>query len=688
MEKLTQEELYKLYDKVNEYGHYYHDLDSPLIADEVYDALIRQIEDTEREHPEWVRENSPTNRVSGTASKRDLEKVAHPEPMLSLEDKFSGEEIEEWYNNLDMDKTPYSNQALFDVETKIDGLSVAIEYVNGVFTQGSTRGNGAEGEDITDNIRQVRGIPFDINGALSKLFPSFNAPTVLRVRAEVVMFNKEFERANKDRELNGEPLYANPRNAAAGTLRVLNPALVKKRGLESIAFSILYAEGFDDIPEDIRPGGNQVSDLRFLEALGFHTVTFIEGNTSDDILSAIDKIEEMKADLPYWIDGAVVKVNDRISQRNLGETSKYPKWAVAYKYVPEEKVTYVKDIIIQTGRTGILTPKVEFEPVELGGTTVRFATLHNPGQIKALGGIAKGDEITVNKAAEIIPQVIHVNTAKRKPDSVLFEIKSCPSCGSEAKTINKDGIETAYCENENCPAKKQRYFEFAVSRNVLNIMGMGPSVITLFIENGLLNTLPDIYRLKDHEDVLRTFPGLGELSVSNLLTSIENSKSSSLSHVFASLGIKGCGTFVGNILEKEYNDIWEISKLSQEELTALNGIGGIIAEEITRYFANEDNINMLKELEALGVNMKSAKTEAPSGNFPLSDLKFVITGTLPSMSRKEAEALIVNNGGKVAGSVSKQTNYLLAGEAAGSKLTKARSLNIPVITEEELKNMI
>lgn len=687
MEKLTQEELYKLYDKVNEYGHYYHDLDSPLIADEVYDALIRQIEDTEREHPEWVRENSPTNRVSGTASKRDLEKVAHPEPMLSLEDKFSAGEISEWYDNLDINKTAGSD-CLFDVETKIDGLSVALEYINGVFVQGSTRGSGREGEDITENIRQVRGIPFDIQSKLSKISPSFNAQTVLRVRAEVVMFNKEFERANKDRELNGEPLYANPRNAAAGTLRVLNPALVKKRGLESIAFSILYAEGFDDIPENLRPGINQVNDLKFLKELGFHTVTFIECNTANEILEAIDKIGETKTELPYWMDGAVVKVNDRISQKNLGETSKYPKWAVAYKYVPEEKVTYVKDIILQTGRTGILTPKVEFEPVELGGTTVRFATLHNPGQIKALGGIAVGDEITVNKAAEIIPQVIHVNTEKRKPDSVLFEIKTCPTCGSAAKIIEKDGIETAYCENETCPAKKQRYFEFAVGRSVLNIMGMGPSVIALFIENGLLNTLPDIYRLKEHEEFLRQLPGLGDLSVSNLLASIENSKTNSLNHVFASLGIKGCGTFVGNILEKEYDDIWEISKLSQEELTALNGIGGIIAEEITGYFANSENIEMLKELEALGVNMKSVKTEAPSGNLPLSDLKFVITGTLPTMSRKEAETLIVNNGGKVVGSVSKQTSYLLAGEAAGSKLTKAQSLNVPVITEDELKDMI
>lgn len=685
MDKLTREELYQLYDKVNEYGHYYHDLDSPLISDEVYDSLIRQIEATEAEHPEWKRDNSPTNRVSGTASKRELGKVAHQEPLLSLEDKFSAEEITEWYNNSGFASIQTGSPA-FDVEMKIDGLSVALEYENGIFVRASTRGDGKVGEDVTENIRQVRGIPFDIKSALAKFNP--DAHTVLRVRVEVVMFNKEFERVNKERELNGEPLYANPRNAAAGTLRVLNPDLVKNRGLEAIAFSVLYSDGFDSLPEDCRPNYTQVQDLHFLEAMGFHTVSFYECDTIDDINSAIDNIEKAKTDLPYWIDGAVVKANDREVQEQLGVTSKYPKWAVAYKYVPEEKTTHVKDIIIQAGRTGILTPKVEFEPVELGGTTVRFASLHNPGQIKALGGLAVGDEIDVNKAAEIIPQVIRVHTEKRPADAVLFEIKTCPSCGSDAKIIEKDGIETAYCLNKGCPAKKQRYFEFAVSRNVLNIVGMGPSVIALLIENGVLNTLADVYRLKNHEEKLRGLPGLGELSVKNLLESIENSKNNSLSRVFASLGIKGCGTFVGNILEREYSDIWEISRLTQEELTALNGVGDILAEEIVKYFSDENNLELLKELEGLGVNMKSTHTKTDISAMSLSDLKFVITGTLSNMTREEAKALIVNNGGKVVGSVSKQTDYLLAGEAAGSKLKKAQELGIPVISETELAEMI
>ena len=687
MEDITQQELYEMYDKANEYGHLYHDLDSPIVPDEVYDALIRRIELAETAHPEWKREDSPIEHVSGSASKRDLQKIVHPEPLLSLEDKFSAGEMREWYVNAGLESVQ-TGKTEFDVEMKIDGLSVALEYIDGVFVRASTRGDGRVGEDVTENILRVKGIPFDINKTLKKVCGGIFAHTVLRVRAEVVMFNKEFERVNKERELSGEPLYANPRNAAAGTLRVINPELVGKRGLEAIAFSVLHAEGFDSLAENIRPGIGQVSDLRFLKEMGFNTVWFAECKDINDIISAVDEIGTMRGSLPYWTDGAVIKVNDREIQRRMGETSKYPRWAVAYKYMPEQKTTRVKNIIVQAGRTGILTPKVEFEPVNLGGTTVQFATLHNPGQIKALGGIAIGDEIDISKAAEIIPQVMKVHTEKRQPDAELFEIKTCPSCGAEAEIVNKDGIETAYCLNTACPAKKQKYFEFAVSRNVLNIVGMGPAVISLLIENGTLNTLPDIYRLKDYEMQLRNLPGLGELSVKNLLSSIEESKTRPLSRIFAALGIKSCGIYAGGILEKEYDDIWQISRLTEEELTGLNGIGELTAKEIVKYFSDEKNIEMLRELESLGVNMKSLRSENTNTDMPLANLSFVITGTLETLTRNEAKALIEDNGGRVTGSVSKNTSYLLAGQAPGSKLTKAEQLGIPVISENELKKMI
>jgi DNA ligase (NAD+) len=347
--------------------------------------------------------------VSGTASRNELEKVPHEEPLLSLEDKFSSGEVANWYSNGGFLGMKLGSPA-FDVEMKVDGLSVALEYVNGVFTIGSTRGDGRIGENVTENIKQVKGIPFDLRKKLKAIDPEFNAETVLRVRVEVVMLNRDFEKVNKERELNGEPLYANPRNAAAGTLRVLDPELVKKRGLTAIAFAVLHAEGFDGLNGDIKPGRTQLDDLAFLESLDFTVVPRYKADNPTDFDRAIEQIQNDRNDMPYWIDGAVIKVNSISAQNELGATSKYPRWAVAYKYKPEEKTTYVKQVIVQTGRTGILTPKVEFEPVSLGGTTVQYATLHNPGQIRELGGIAVGDEIVVSKAAEIIPQVVKVNT--------------------------------------------------------------------------------------------------------------------------------------------------------------------------------------------------------------------------------------------------------------------------------------
>ena len=687
MNKNSPQRLYELYDKANELGHFYHDLDSPLVADEIYDALIHEIELIENEHPEWVREDSPSKHVSGIASKSYLKKVIHEEPLLSLMDKFSTDEVRDWYDNLKLDILELATPA-FDVEMKIDGLSVELEYNDGIFVRASTRGDGKVGEDVTDNIRQVRGIPFDIKDRILSLDSSFNGNSILKVRIEVVMLNDDFKKANREREISGEPLYANPRNAAAGILRTINSELVKSRGLTSIAFSILHSKGFNDISCNIKPGYSQINDLCFLDALGFNTVSRRPCQNFNEIIESIDNIQKMRMNLPYWIDGAVVKVNNIEMQKKLGATSKYPHWAVAYKYLPEEKTTHVTNIIIQAGRTGILTPKVEFEPVILGGTKVQYATLHNPGQIKALGGIAIGDQIDINKAADIIPQVVRVYTQNRHPSTILFEITHCPSCGSDAKIINKDGIETAYCVNKSCPAKKQKYFEYVVSRDVLNIIGMGPAVISTLINNGILESLVDIFTLKEKQSKLESLAGFGKKRVTNLLSSIENSKNQSLNRVFASLGIRECGTHIGEILENKYSDIWEISKLNYDELILLNGIGDVIAAEITKYFACENNIKLLKELESLGVNMKSSHQQKDFSNLPLLNLKFVITGALKNMTRKVMEKFIKEKGGHVLNTITRQVDYLIVGDKPGSKVTKALELKVPVITEDEFYKMI
>ncbi|MBE5922404.1 MAG: NAD-dependent DNA ligase LigA [Lachnospiraceae bacterium] len=688
MEQVTQEQLYEWYDLGNRYGHYYHDLDSPLVPDEVYDELMQKIKKIEAEHPEWVRDDSPTKHVSGTASKNTLGKVPHPEQMQSLDDKFSFEEVEKWYNNYPLTNDADKISKKYDVEAKIDGLSVALEYVNGKFVQGSTRGDGWIGEDVTENLRRVKGIPMDLNQTeLAKLAP-LPLSHVLRVRAEVVMYNEDFERVNKEREENDEVLYANPRNAAAGTLRVLDPDLVEKRGLTGIAFSVLHAEGFGELADEIRPGRDQLTDLKFLEKLGFITVPHFACDNLEEIWEAIETIGAERVSYPYWTDGAVVKVNSIAEQNRIGVTTKFPRWGIAYKYKSEEKTTKVTQVIVQTGRTGVLTPKVEFEPVELGGSIVRYATLHNPGHMKALGGIAIGDEIDVSKAAEIIPQVLRVHIEKRRPEMQPFEITTCPSCGAKAVTIIKDEIEVAYCPNMNCPAQKNRYFQFVASRDVLDIMGMGPAVVNTFIQQGFLNELPDIYKLSQYRSQMIELPGLGEKAIDKLLAAIERCKEQPLHRVITSFGIQGCGNHVGKILENTYPDMEAITHATEEELIMLEGIGDITAKAIVEYFNKEENLKLLAELKNVGATMTSATYGREQKGGKLDGLSFVLTGTLTAMTRNDAKKLIEENGGTVLSAISKNTDYLVAGEKAGSKLTKAANLGVKVLTETEFHNML
>lgn len=678
MGEFTRSRLYELYDKCNIYGHYYHDLDNPIVPDEIYDQNMQEIKLIEEQHPEWIRADSPLNHVSGTAYKKKLEKVQHPEQLQSLDDKFSREELEKWYNTVLVNSEA---RPFFDVEAKVDGLSVSLEYINGVFTKGATRGDGWMGEDVTENLLRVKGIPQKLSGD----FQYDNS--VLRVRAEIVMYNDRFKQLNAEREISGEDSYANPRNAAAGILRTLDPLIVEKSGLSAVAFCILYAENIS-VNDSVQIGVYQTSNLDILTRMGFTTVPYAECNSIDEIWDAIDQLDVKRHSFPYWTDGAVIKVNSIKHQIFLGETSKYPKWAVAYKYKTEEKETKVINISVQTGRTGVLTPKVEFEPISIGGTTIRYATLHNIGYINALGGITIGDIITVSKAAEIIPQVLRVNLDRRPQNAKLFSITICPSCNTPAVFKISDEIETAYCPNINCPAQKTRYFEFVTSRNVLNIVGMGPAVINTLVNAGLLKKKSDLFYLKQYRDRMISLPSMGKAKVDNILQNIEQAKGLPLYKIITSLGISGCGNYVGKILEQMYPDMDTIMKQKETDFIQINGIGPTLAKTIANFFQNPDNIEFISELKHAGVNMNSKKQSELTTSVVLKDLNFVITGTLNFLSRQQAIELIVKNGGTVQSGVSKHTNYLIAGENAGSKLKRAQTLEIPVLTESQFINML
>ncbi len=666
---MTKEELERLYAEAEHHSDLYYNQDAPEISDFEYDALMRRIKAVEREHPEWVQANSPTQRVGGTASKGDeLGKVTHVVPLLSLQDVFSFEEVFDWWDGSDL-----------SVEPKVDGLSAAVTYVDGKLTLGATRGDGHVGENITANMKKVAGVPVKL--------PKYDwmpEHYTMIVRCEVVMPVDAFRRVNRELELEGKKLFANPRNAAAGSLRLKDSSVTAERGLLAVAFNIMYAEGFENVPEEDRPCVKQSRDLALLKKLGFRTVKTYVVSGREGIQAAIEEIDRTRYDLPYWLDGAVAKIDDRALQDSLGATAKVPRWAIAYKYPPEQKETTITRLYTQVGRTGRITPVAEFEPIQLAGTTVNRATLHNPEFMEALGGVCLGARILVRKAAEIIPEVLEV---KARPEGgEPFEITVCPECGTPV-VKNKDG-NGAYCPNINCPAQFARHVAFFASRDVMDIEGLGPKRVGQLIEADLLHSVSDIYRLKEHKQELLMLPKTGEKSVDNLINAIEASKERPLSRVIKSMGISGIGGHVGEALERLYPDMDAIRGLSVEELTAIDGIGPISAQDLYDFFHSEAGARMVDELAACGVNMTSRRYGREGETGPLEGKTVVITGTLPGMGRKEAEELVKENGGKVSGSVSKKTSFLLAGEAAGSKLDKARKLGVPVISEGEFLAMI
>lgn len=685
---MNYQELLK---KAKEASIAYYNNDNPIMEDPEYDALVREIKAYEAAHPEEIDPNSPTQRVGGTANS-SFAKVQHDVPMLSLRDVFSLEEVDAFLDTLGPDTE-------VSCETKIDGLSIEVDYRddetgNGLtLYRASTRGDGNIGEDVTENARYIIGIPDHID-------PIKEAANLRRlvVRGEVYLPVKEFLRINEENEKTGGRIFANPRNAAAGLLRTKDVNATKNAHLHMFAFNVQSFERKSEVEGQplIPMFSEHMMTLLMLQDFGFRHVVFFPAVTKEEVHDRIRHIGELRGHLPYWIDGAVIKVNNLTYRKKLGETSHDPKWAVAFKYPPEEKETTVKDIILQTGRTGKITPVAVFDPpVLLAGTRVERATLHNQAIIVRLG-VNVGDTVVVRKAAEIIPEVVRVSKHGEK-EWMEYHIDEhfCPSCGGEI-TYNI-GCTEQYCTNPDCPAQKSAHFEFFCSRDCMDIRGLGPNLIDLFIEKGWLNELPDIYRLGEHRREMEQLDGFGKKAVDNLLSAIEASKNQSLDRLVKGLGIPGIGRHIGKELAKKYKDIFEIGAGTMdkegfdkkvEELSALDGVGPVSARAMAKYFREQKHLQMLEEMQTLGVNLSSGAAETSNESNNLSGLVFVITGTLPTMKREEAAAMIEANGGKVASSVSKKTNYLLAGENAGSKLSKAQELGIKVISEEELLRMM
>lgn len=667
------ERVKQLREEIRYHNDLYYNQDAPEISDAAYDALTRELKMLEATHPELVTSDSPTQRVGGTPNQSTFAKVIHKIQLQSLQDVFSFDEVEEWYDS--------TGEANVVVEEKIDGLSMAVTYIDGKFTKAATRGDGFVGEDVTENAKYIDGIPAEFPGASEAW-----ANTTVIVRAEVIMPVASFEKTNAELAAAGKPLFANPRNAAAGSLRVKDSGVTQSRGLSAIAFQIMDYTG-DNAAASASMMAAQSGGVQALASLGFRAVRQYVCKTPDDVYAAINDIGARRDSLPYWTDGAVIKVDDRTKYAEIGSTAKYPKWAVAYKYPPEQKETVIRDIITQTGRTGVITPVAVFAPVLLAGTSVTRATLHNQSFMDiVLGGVCIGDTVIVHKSGEIIPEVLKVVREKRPEGAIPFRIETCPVCGSHAVLAaddNGNGTQMV-CSNENCPAKLAKHIEYWCSKRVMDIDGIGPGVVNALLDSGAVSSIADLYRLT--EEAVAAIPQIGPVRGPKMIAAIQASKTQNIDRLIAGLGMLGIGRSIGAELAKRYPDMDAIAKARLHELRAIDGIGDISASVLFSYFSSRDNRDMLRELAALGVNVKSQTyaATAPTGG-TLSGKSFVITGTLPSMTREEAAAFIEAHGGKVAGSVSRKTDYLVVGENAGSKLKKAQELGTKILSEEQLR---
>jgi DNA ligase (NAD+) len=661
-----KQEIENLREQLKYHNDRYYNQDDPEISDYEYDQLSLRLRKLEQENPGYMQADSPTQKVGGTAKREAGILVKHNVPMLSLQDVFQKEEVYAFVEKVQKERS----DAEFTVEKKIDGLSVSLRYTEGNLTMGVTRGDGInQGEDVTDNVKMIK----DVKTRLKDEVP------YIEIRGEVYMKNEDFEAVNEKLEAAGKKLFANPRNCSAGTLRQLDPEVVKERRLSLFVFNVQEARGISFT--------THAESLEWLKGQG---IKVIEGyricKTPEEVWDAITEIGESRGNLPYDIDGAVVKVNNLRDREYFGTTSKVPRWAIAYKYPPEEKETVVKEIRLTVGRTGRITPTAIFEPIRLCGTNVERATLHNQDRINELD-VRIGDTIVVRKAGEIIPEVLYVVKAKRPADTEPFKISAiCPSCG--APTSRDENTADTRCTNINCPAQLSQHIINFVGRNAMDIKGFGEAYVEALIKEGYLKDIADIYYLKNYREELIEKGLIGkEKNTDKLLKAIEDSKNNDIDRLITGLGIKNIGRQAGAELKKHFKSLHELEDATYEELVAINDVGDITATSIVEFFKLEENRNILDRLEQAGMNFTSLE-DTQTTDQRLSGLTFVITGTLPTLGRTEMEELVKRYGGKVSGSVSKKTNYLIAGENAGSKLTKAEELGTMILTESEFLEML
>ena len=653
-----QKRLESLREQIRYHSRKYYTEDDPEISDFAYDQLYRQLETLEQEYPDLVTEDSPTQKIGGAVYNTFAE-VVHQVPLESLHDSFSQEELRDFDRRVREAVGPVT----YVVEPKFDGLSVALEYRDGLFVRGSTRGDGLVGEDVTENIRTIRSVP----KVLGEPIP------FLEVRGEVYMSDRSFERLCARQELLEEKPFKNPRNAAAGSLRQKDPKVTAQRELSLFVFNVQQVEGKELSRHD--------QSLAWLQQLGFPVAPLY--HTSGDIeevLRFIQEIGDKRGEFDFPIDGAVVKVNDFFQREELGSTAKFPRWAEAFKYPPEEKETTLLDIEVNVGRTGVLTPTGRFAPVTLAGTTVSRATLHNQDFITEKD-IRVGSRVVLRKAGEIIPEVVAV---RERPEgsTPYFLPETCPSCGERVTRV--EGEAATRCTNPQCPAQLLRNLIHFASRDAMDIEGLGPAILEQLLQVGLVHSPADLYTLEP--DKLENLERFGRKSAENLVAAVEHSKGNDLYRLVYALGIPHIGVKAAQVLCKAFPSLEEILQATEEEIAQIEGFGGIMAKEVCAFFQKDSARELVSRLKDLGVNMVAQQPQAQSTS--LQGSTFVLTGTLPTMSRKEATQLIESHGGKVTSSVSKKTSYVLAGDEAGSKLEKARQLEIPVLTEEELLHMV
>ncbi len=654
--KNRMEELTKL---LNQYAHAYYVLDNPIVTDYDYDMLLRELVGLEKSYPQYALANSPTKRI-GDKVLRGFATVTHQVPMESLQDAFCKEELVEFDRRV---SAVIGKNTAYNVEPKIDGLSVSLEYENGAFVRGSTRGDGVTGEDITENLKTIGAIPMQLTESIP----------YIEVRGEVYMPKKVFAVLNEQRQQDGEATFANPRNAAAGSLRQLDSRITATRKLDIFVFNLQRAEGVEYKTHS--------ESLDLLRKLGFKVIENRVVSGIEAACAVVDEIGQNRLALSHDIDGAVIKVDSIADRALLGSTAKAPKWAVAYKYPPEQKETKVKDIVVQVGRTGVLTPAAELEDVFISGSTVSRATLHNLDNIRQKD-IRIGDMVILQKAGDIIPEVVKSLPEKRDGSEIVFEMPlHCPVCGSEV--VREEGEAAHRCMGLDCPAQLSRNIIHFVSRDAMDIDGLGESIVEQMLARGLIKSAADLYYIEAQD--IAQMDKLGDKSADNLMRAIEKSKQNDLSRLIFALGIRHIGEKAGKVLAARFKTLDNLISATVEELTAVEDIGAVMAQSIIHFFADDKNMETIEKLRNVGVNFTAE--EKTSGDDRFAGKTFVLTGTLPTYKRDEAKKIIEERGGNVSGSVSKKTDYVLAGEEAGSKLDKAQALGIKIIDEETFKEM-